>query len=234
MLSPEDAQLAAYVEDPPFVVKGFRSITKRLAHLFGGTWTYDGVCTWHRNDDKYYVARTSSGVDEFDNPLGPGYLCLYGVDQPPQNVDLLVKGHDHYHGFDTDRCKLLQDLWYDPKLESLITAFGQAMALQALCHEGDREVAQARQNLIRYVQLAVHKWPFQSQSSKSALPSPGRSRSGSSTVQLTADSDDGPASSGSSDSPSGSGPASKPDSGEPSTSAVSTPSGGSEDSGISG
>ncbi len=46
------------------------SKSKFLAKRFGGTWKYDGICTWNCDDGRY-VARCSPGVDQWDNPLGP-------------------------------------------------------------------------------------------------------------------------------------------------------------------
>lgn len=41
-----------------------------------------GYGSWWCDDKKRHVSRCSSGVDEFDNPLGPPQYYLYCKDKP--------------------------------------------------------------------------------------------------------------------------------------------------------
>lgn len=62
------------------------SIAKRLSKSLGGKWVYSGPCYWECDDNKRRVVKCSAGVDEFDNPLGPGEYWLYG-DGPPRRAE---------------------------------------------------------------------------------------------------------------------------------------------------
>ena len=51
--------------------------SKFLSKKLGGKWKYSHPCYWECDDGKRMVVRTSSGVDEFDNPVGPPTYNLY-------------------------------------------------------------------------------------------------------------------------------------------------------------
>lgn len=54
----------------------------RLAKALGGKWTYHWPCHWYCDDGQRSVTKVSAGVDEFDNPIGPGQYWLYGDGEP--------------------------------------------------------------------------------------------------------------------------------------------------------
>lgn len=68
-----------------------KNVRKTLEEKYGGKWTkIPGYCMWECDDGRQ-VWRVSAGVDEFDNPLGPGRLCLYhprGSKKPSEWVNL--------------------------------------------------------------------------------------------------------------------------------------------------
>ena len=68
------------------------SKAKRLAHAFGGKWTYNGSGSWNCDDDKRVVVRCCAGVDEFDNEVGPPQYWLYEDDLFPLRVDSILFG----------------------------------------------------------------------------------------------------------------------------------------------
>jgi hypothetical protein len=63
------------------------SKAKILAKRYGGTWKYDGCTTWWCDDGKRHVTRTSSGVDEWENALGPPDYILYNPPEKPIYLD---------------------------------------------------------------------------------------------------------------------------------------------------
>jgi len=65
------------------------SYAKFLGRTYGGKWKYAYPCYWHCDDGIRYVARVSAGVDEFDNPVGPPQMWLYG-DGVPERAKLMT------------------------------------------------------------------------------------------------------------------------------------------------
>jgi hypothetical protein len=63
-----------------------------LAANFGGRWTYDGMASWHCDDEKRFVSRCSRGVDQFDDPLPGCDYVLYGDGRPHYINDLMQYG----------------------------------------------------------------------------------------------------------------------------------------------
>ena len=64
------------------------SISKSLSKSLGGTWKYDGVCTWYCNDDIRHVSRTHcGGFDHTGEAIdGPSHYWLYG-DGPTKRAE---------------------------------------------------------------------------------------------------------------------------------------------------
>lgn len=67
----------------------------RLGKTLGGKWTYHWPCHWYCDDGKRSVTKFSAGVDEFENPVGPGQYWLYG-DGEPRRAEQYITNKTHF------------------------------------------------------------------------------------------------------------------------------------------